>query len=124
MTDAVPAEGVESAHDKVQLVAVLTTCNCEDVQVKGVLVSTTPPSVLGSELLPMISITVATAVCEDVDPLAVANVVRPEPTACSSRAIFSIGQLEKKSRTGAAVPWAFVTCGCWNEVLLTPLAVA
>ena len=83
-----PAEGTERAQDRVQPVVVPITCDCDDDHVRGVLLRTTPPSVLGSELLPMMSITVATAVCADVDPFAAANVVRPDPGAPSSRAIF------------------------------------
>jgi hypothetical protein len=124
VTVAVPGEDSERAHDWVQPAAVPITCGCDEVHVSGTLFRTIPLSVLGRELLPMMSIRVANTVWPDDDPLGTEKVVRVEPTAPSSRAMFWIGQVEKKSSRGAAVPLEFVICGCRNEVLLTPVAVA
>ena len=95
----------------------------EDVQVSGIFVSTMPPFVFGNELLPITSVTVATAVCE-VAPLSIETLVCPEPAAPISRAIFWTGQVEKKSRTGEVAPEPFVSVGCRNVVLVAPLADA
>lgn len=108
MTVAVPGDGTERAHDWVQLAAVLITAGCEEVHVRGILLRTIALSVLGRELLPMTSMRVATAVWPDDDPLAAAKVVRVEPAAPSSRAMFWIGQVEKKSSRGATAPLEFV----------------
>ena len=124
MTVAVPGDGSERAHDCVQLAAVLITDDCEEVHVRGILLRTIALSVLGKELLPMMSMRVATTVCPADVPLAVAKVVRVEPAAPSSRAMFWMGQVEKKSSRGATVPLEFVICGWRKELLLTPLAVA
>ena len=85
---AEPADEVVNAQDNVQLVPVPITGEWEEVQVRGVLLRTIPPSVFGRELLPMMSTTVANTVCADVVPLAAENVVRPDPTAPSSSAMF------------------------------------
>ena len=111
VTVAVPGETSDRAHDCVQPAAVFITCGCDEVHVSGTLLKTIPLSVLGRELLPMMSMRVAITVWPDVDPLGAANVVRVEPAAPSSRAIFWIGQVEKKSSRGATVPVLFVICG-------------
>ncbi len=121
---AVPTDGADKPQDWVHPVVVPMTCGCDDVQVSGILLSTIPLSVLGRELFPMMSITVAITVCPEVDPFGTEKVVRPDPAAPNSNAMFWMGQVEKKSRTGEAVPCEFVICGCWNEVLLEPLAEA
>ncbi len=124
VTVAVPTDGADKPQACVHPPVVPMTCGCDDVHVRGILLSTIPLSVLGKELFPMMSTTVAITVCPEVDPFGTEKVVRPEPAAPSSSAMFWMGQVEKKSRTGEADPCEFVICGCWNDVLLVPLAEA
>jgi len=74
---------------------------CEDSQISGILLNTMPAFVFGSEEFPMMSVIVAKAVCEAAElPFVTEKLVCPEPTAPTSRAIFSTGHVAKKSRTG------------------------
>jgi hypothetical protein len=78
------------------------------VQVRGILLNTTPPLVLGSELFPMTSVRVAET--GSLVPFEVTNVVWLvccDPVAPTSSVMFWIGQVSKKSRTGDVTPWAF-----------------
>lgn len=89
VTVALPGELRLSPQDCTQVASAPMDPGCEEVQVSGILLRTIPPSVLGRELLPIMSMTVAMTVCEpEVDPLGTLNVVRPEPAAPSSSAMF------------------------------------
>ena len=122
VTVPAPGDEVETAQDSEQLLPVGKTPGCEEVQVRGTLPRITAPLVLGRELFPITSVRVAITVCGV--PLAVTKVVCPDPAVPTSRLMFWMGQVEKKSRIGELAPCAFAYCGCWNEVLVTPLAVA
>src|SRR5579872_2910375 len=58
-----PGDTVVRAHVLVQDEPTFNTPGCEAVQVRGILLRTTPPLVFGKVLLPMTSVMVATAVC-------------------------------------------------------------
>src|SRR5579872_1383672 len=100
-----------------------TAPGCDAIQVNGILLSTAPASVFGKELLPMMSVKVATIDCE-VPPLAAIRFVCPEPAVPISREMFWMAQVAKKSRIGEVAPEALVSVGCWNEVLVAPPAEA
>src|SRR5262249_24706225 len=110
-------------QDWVHPVPTLTTPGCEEVQLRGILLRTTPPWLLGKELAPITSLRVAMTVCA-LPPLAAAKDVCPEPAVPSSTPMFRMGQVEKKSRTGDVAPEMLVSVGCRNEALVTPLADA
>src|SRR5579864_2514283 len=112
VTVAEPGVDSDRVQDSVHPVAgtPIAPC-CDEVHVRGILLRTIPPSVLGRELTSMMSVRVAITVCAP-DPLGTANVVRPEPAAPSSSAMFWMGQVAKKSRTGEPTPCALVSCGC------------
>ena len=86
MIVADPGDAGLVVQDCVQPVAMGKTPGDEEVQVRGTLLRTTPASVLGSELFPMTSVSVATIVWEI--PLAVTKLVCPDPAAPTSRLMF------------------------------------
>ena len=122
VTVPAPGDEVEMEQDSEQPLPIGMTPGCEEVQVRGTLPRITAPLVLGRELFPMMSVRVAITVCEV--PLEVTKLVCPDPAVPTSRLMFWMGQVEKKSRMGELAPWEFAYWGCWNEVLVTPLAVA
>src|SRR5579862_5426222 len=67
VTDPEPACGVVRAQDCRQLLARCTTAGCEALHVSGTFVSRSPLLVLGSELIPIMSVRSAVAVCVAVD---------------------------------------------------------
>ena len=73
VTDPEPGDGVEIVQDCRHVPVGVTTPGSVPVQVKGILVSTTPLFVFGREVLPMMSVTTAVALCEV--PLEVAKLV-------------------------------------------------
>src|SRR5579864_6280432 len=77
VTAAAPGDGVERLHDCVQPLPGFTTAAWEDVQVRGVLFSTTSSVLLRRELWPWTSVTVAIAV--SASPLAPEKLVRVDP---------------------------------------------
>ena len=123
VTLAEPGVERERVQDWVHPVAVAMAPGFEEVHVSGIFVSTIALLVFGKELLPMTSVTVATAVCR-VPPFAIFIFVWPEPAVPISRAMFCTGQVAKKSRTGEVAPDELVRVGCWNDVLDAPLADA
>ena len=109
---AAPGEESVSGHDCVQEVPKPATCGCDDAQVNGILFSTTPPLVLGSEVLPMMSRRVATTVSDEESPFAVRKEVCPLAAVFISSAMFWMGQVEKKSRAGEVWFCELAYCGC------------
>ena len=71
-----PGNGVESAQDSRHPVPMAKTPGCEADQVRGILLRTIPPLVLGKELAPMTSVRTAVTFC--VVPLVVTKVVSPD----------------------------------------------
>src|SRR5438552_12686284 len=125
VTDPPPGSGVESEQDCWHPALTFRTPGCEALQVKGILLRTMPPVVLGRELFPMMSVTTAVAFC--AVPFEVTKVVSSvccDPLTPTSRETVWMGQVSKKSRTGEVVPSEFLYCGCWKEELETPLADA
>src|ERR1035437_3365529 len=125
VTDPDPGKGVESAQDSKNPAPAANTPGWDALQVRGILLRTIPPLVLGKELFPITSVRTAVAFCEV--PLVVTKVVWPvggDPAAPSSSAMLWIGQVSKKSRAGDVVPCEFWYCGCWKDELVTPLAEA
>ena len=120
---AAPGDRMDRVQDCVHDEPDAIAPGLEDVQVSGIFVRTMPPFVLGNELLPITSVTVAMAVCT-VAPFVIETFVCPDPAAPISKAMFWTGQVEKKSRTGEVAPELFVSVGCWNDVLVAPLADA
>ena len=101
VTDPEPADGVDREQDCKHPPPVAITAGCDALQVKGILLRTTPLLVFGKELLPMMS--VRTAVTVWAVPLEVTKVVWPVcwvPAGPSSRVMLWIGQVSKKSRAG------------------------
>src|SRR5271157_2483406 len=115
VTDPAPGDVVVTGQESVHAVPAATTAGCEAVQVRGILLRTIPPSVLGRELFPITSVTVAKTVSEV--PLETAKEFCSDPGWPTSRIMFWMGQVSKKVRS---LPGG----GCTKEVLLTPLAVA
>ena len=62
VTDPAPDEGVESTQDSRQVPLTFNTVGWDAVQVRGILLRTTSPLVLGKEDLPMMSVMVAKTV--------------------------------------------------------------
>ena len=75
VTEPEPANGVESPQDCRHPLAGCTTAGCDALQVNGILVRMSPLLVLGKELIPMMSVRTAVAVCVAVDELEVRKVV-------------------------------------------------
>jgi hypothetical protein len=104
---AAPAELSVSWQDSVQLDATEMAPGCDESQVRGILLSTILLFVFGRDELPMTSVIVAKTVCEVAEvPFVNEKLVWPEPIAPTSKAMFWIGHVAKKSRTGdvCAVP--------------------
>ena len=99
---AEPGDPGLMAQDCVQVVPTGKTPGEDEVQVSGTLFRTTPPSVLGSELLPITSVRVAVMV--SAVPLEVTMLVCPDPGGPTSRLMFSIAQVAKKSSAGEFAP--------------------
>ena len=118
---AAPGPPAVTVHDSKHPVPTPKTPGRDEVHTSGIFPRITPPFVFGKELLPMMSVSVAITVCE-VD-FEMEKLVCPDPAAPSSRERFRIGQVAKKSRAGDVV-FPTVYCGCWKDVLVTPLAVA
>jgi hypothetical protein len=74
VTDPEPAKGAESVQDCVHPEAAFNTPGWEALQVKGILLRTTPLKVLGKELFPITSVRTAVAFTEVV-PLEATKVV-------------------------------------------------
>ena len=108
---AAPGDVIVRPQDWVHPPAVAIAPGFDEVQVRGIFVRTTAPFVLGSELLPMTSVTVAIAVCA-LPPFAMFTFVSPDPAVPISRAMFCTGQVAKKSRAGDVAPDELVRVGC------------
>jgi len=72
----------------------------------------------------MMSVRVAITVLDVELPFAATTEVWPLPALPISRAMFWMEQAAKKSSTGDVWFRELVYCGCWKEVLETPLAEA
>src|ERR1700683_4902309 len=97
--EPLPTDGVVIVQDSVQPLLVAMTAGCDEVQVSGILFRTTPFAVLGRELFPITSVRVATTVSEV--PLAETKVFCSDPAWPTSRVMFWMGQVSKKSKMGA-----------------------
>jgi hypothetical protein len=85
-----------------------STPGWEALQVRGILLRTMPPLVLGKEVFPITSVRTAVAFSElPLEVTKVVWVVCCDPARPTSSERLWIGQVSKKSRAGEVSPWEF-----------------